>query len=329
MTQTRTGRSSLAQGEFALDEDPIRTTEFWLADALPVPRRALYCWSLDTAVYAVAFCGLITPFLGGYTADLGFANASSRLRADWATLLVQAATAIYVSFLASVFFSRKRGDASLPKKVCSGALVIGILMALEVFFESVMLKPIFALDRPSIDGSSSITNWIGSFVGIGHDRGTGAPSGFAMRQAMLLLFGWLLSEQKEWQTDGARLFLARSVIRPLLGVSLVLVLILRVLGGMHRPFDVALGAAFGEFLLWWAIILSRLVFFGSDVDVRYGLRLAYPGIFFSLVAFYFCRDPRMLTVFICTWSIPWAMAYQWRAAQQTDQAMHSKPSSFE
>ncbi|MCX6093079.1 MAG: phosphatase PAP2 family protein [Candidatus Bipolaricaulota bacterium] len=256
----------------------------------------MFQWSLALAVLAV-FVSAISA-LGTFN-PTGYAGYADWYRSHQGILsilldsalwhLVAGALLLAVGMYGILRIKRPFWGGNLWRvTLLLGLMVVALLV--EVAVEKYVFKPSLAVPRPAgIFEPGTITRFVDAGLaalglGMPTDGLTSTPSGFAIRQTLvllgILLYGWRFLAGKP-RLRGA-----------LVGVSAfasLLALAGRVLTGAHTPRDVLLGLAIGLVVFWLVFALVQLV----KEEPLYLQNWAIPGATAFIGIEFFCHNPTM------------------------------------
>lgn len=263
-----------------------------LARLAPVPTEMVFCLSLALGGYLFASVAVVA---GWHPPEL---LAPYAVGFEYVVAAVQAATGIYVAYLA--WFFATGGVELIPRTRLDTFIValLGVALVLVVvaLIEGFILKPSFGAQRPDVPALNEMTGVYGWLVSMTRGPGTGAPSGFTTRQLILSLWIVLLSTQRSWPRGRPVLLSKGSTYAVAIG-SFVLVVVCRVLSGAHYPFDIAIGIGFGVFLFWWTILMLGLIVTTAGEFALFARRFMIPGGFFTIVHGYLSNNLRLWAIF--------------------------------
>jgi len=179
----------------------------------------------------------------------------------------------------------------VPPRVLTTGLCLFFLsvVLLEVAAEGIFLKPSFHYGRPGDSLSECyITSRVLRRLGFGGEEGTSAPSGFAMRQTIILLCFLVLSHQKRW-----RQVFSRTESRWLHFVQygfFVSVLALRFYRGRHSLFDLGVGIGVATVFFWLTFVVASCLLVTSPENRAYLEHSfgAFPA--YALAILFYCQE---------------------------------------
>ena len=163
-------------------------------------------------------------------------------------LLLQFASASVVFAMALRFYLP---DASLSemalrhiKAVVRIGIVIAVILVGAYLLTTFALKPAFKYNRPEAFGTDSfLVHWLGLTQRV---EDAGCPSGFVLRETLLLMMGLVLARGIR-AGSGGRIWEALVVA---LATLTALTAVVRVAMNAHTVFDVGMGFACGVYLFW-------------------------------------------------------------------------------
>jgi hypothetical protein len=170
------------------------------------------------------------------------------------------------------------------------ASVLGIVIGGDILIEQLFLKPSFTYSHTSVHSHPSVPDVISSVFGLKEPDDNSAPSGFVLRQTIILLNFLLLSHQKRWRSVFTR---TQSRLLHWLQYGFFgLVSIVRVYYGRHALFDV--GVAIGiATILFWCVVLSVDCMFRGTVSSREYIREAFVPIGTCAMALiFYCQETK-------------------------------------
>jgi hypothetical protein len=286
---------------------------------IPRPHRNLFCWSLISTVYALALLEVVVLAAGSSGLALPAPrDPAGRLLLDVAVLVVSGWSVLYSIYLCWVYLGCD-AEATVPRETgirvrnaLTAVVFVGLFIAFQVVVERFLFKPSFSLDRPFAAHTLPLTPFVSSWIGFEHMDGTAAPCGFVLGQTMLLMYSWLLADQSDWLARKNFLthkaFVGASTL-----LCLIFVSVARVVTGAHYSFDVVIAIALGEFLFWWVVLVAGLVIRGGEREIRWAKRLAFPGLFFSILLLQVAANMQRAALFVLLWMFIWGLALDVRA----------------
>lgn len=138
----------------------------------------------------------------------------------------------------------------------SSVLFVFLIMLVEIVMEKWLFKPSLRYDR-LLDSLSEafFTQFVLTILHMVGEKGTAAPSGFALRQMFLVLPFLILSQQEKWKSVFSTK--ATFVLYFLNILFFILVPLLRIYRGRHTLFDVGISIGIGTFIFWFFIIIIQ------------------------------------------------------------------------
>ncbi len=205
------------------------------------------------------------------------------------------AFAFYLLF--SKAYSEHVGAQTKVQKLLLGFvcpfLLVGIMMLLATFLEMFLLKPSFAYARPA-------TQLTDSFVArhiLSHGMRSATPSGFVLRQVIVLFSFLVLSFQGKWKEVVSS---KRGWKNTLLHFSnyafFLLVIFLRTYRAQHTLYDVGLAIGLGTLIFWsLAVIGSFLIH--REKAVKHARYFFLPAFTYLLVFLLYTQETTYWIIF--------------------------------
>jgi hypothetical protein len=165
------------------------------------------------------------------------------------------------------------------------------VLLIEYVLESTILKPSFHYSRPA-DAlpECAITSYLLKRFQVDTDEGISAPSGFIMRQTILLLFFLLLSHQKRWrEVVSRRMSGALHFIQYFLFVLLALVRFYR---GRHTLFDIGVGIGVAVIFYWVFVLSTVLVIKQSELDRQLIAEFTVPLGAYTIAMLFYAQETK-------------------------------------
>ena len=138
-------------------------------------------------------------------------------------------------------------------------------LAAEAYFGDALAETGFSWPRIETDiPEPPITSWAKSTIGRPEPPDSSTPSGFALRQWIIMLWGLFILHQANYNINKH----LKIVLKVFFALSFVYVALARVIGQAHRPMDVGVSMALGTMLFFLGILACFLI--GSRTPVFEG-----------------------------------------------------------
>lgn len=172
--------------------------------------------------------------------------------------------------------------------IAAGAAFVLLLMGVEFDLERRFFKPSFFVARPD-DAlpdppfTTLLEGWLGADTGEKPEFGSGAPSGYVLRQWWLFMLVVVVTEQLVRRAHDDRLRAwYRLLVYGVVVLSVVYVALSRVYRMHHTLFDVGIAIGLGTFVFWLVAVVPGAIL---NRDRRYitelgGSAFAYLFLFF-------------------------------------------------
>lgn len=143
------------------------------------------------------------------------------------------------------------------------------------------------------------TKWISSlFHRSSPLKNNSAPSGFVLRQSLIFLGGFFITNQNDLRISK----LKKTVVKLVFTITLVIISISRIVRLAHTPFDVFLAFSFGTIIFWSIVSITHYI---SNLNVSKEWESSFTlftSIIISLFLF-ISRNPGSWMIFIFTFVI--------------------------
>jgi len=175
-----------------------------------------------------------------------------------------------------------------------------VIMAMQLLVEGV-IKTWFHYDRPSVQLSEGwftnfairAVNWVLGLFGLDFDLGSdvagATPSGFAVRQTVILLFFMLLAHQEQFKDKFPR---TRPIWYVLQLVFFFAVLSQRVYLNRHTLFDIGIGIGIATILFWFFVVCLTFLFRRSEINKKYIGTFIAPLGAYSIAIYFYSQETR-------------------------------------
>jgi hypothetical protein len=182
----------------------------------------------------------------------------------------------------------------LPKKwvflLVSVALIAA--MVLEYLFEVLFLKPSFQYGSNSPHLDPVLWGRLAAMLGVAEAERFGGPSGFALRQTLILLNFLVLANQAKWATITGP---TRSYALYSLHVGVfVIVCLLRIgMGNIHNAaFDVGIGIGVALFAFWVVLLMIKVVVSPTAGHLEYLEQAVAPLGLYGIAILFYCQETK-------------------------------------
>ena len=206
-------------------------------------------------------------------------------------VVIQAVSLILLMFLAYRFSSR---FLPFPRHRIAIFVVAfySFVMVMEFACEELFLKPTFRYGRPvAVTTSKAVTEeTYGDLWRYDADQEGGAPSGFTLRQTMILMLFLSLAHQRKWREAFSAV--QSRVYHWIYYVSFASVPALRFYHARHSLFDIGVGVGIAVMMYWFFTLSANFIFNRSAEDKRYLGESITPLACYSLAILFYCQETK-------------------------------------
>lgn len=217
--------------------------------------------------------------------------------------VIQAVTTLILGYLLYKYLKYVSNVSSLVIIVflCS---LFAVIFGLELAAEETFLKPSFHYGPPP--GSLPecfITSIVMKYFGLARNEGIVAPSGFVMRQTILLLLFLSLSHQLRWREIVASRKLRRTLHVIHYGLF-ILVLLLRFYRGRHTFFDIGIAIGVTVVLYWYGVTCITFLLRDTAENRGFLADLLMPLSCYSFAILFYCQETKWwMWTSVALWSL--------------------------